>query len=301
MNNLFKISLLAITSVIFLAFSQKKIAKTDEPIEVKSSLLWKIEGNGLKKPSYLFGTMHMIQKNYFYFPSGLEKIIKKSDLAVMEVSMDEMSDQAKTMEYLVLKEGTLMDFFNTLQQDSIYAWAKKKLNLDKALFDATFSKFKPFVIVQTAVQLNFTGKTESYEVKINELASKYKVNVVGLETIAEQIKFIDDMPKEKQALMVIEGITNEEKTLAVLDKMQVLYTRQHLDSLYLMTKEEGGTFAIEENTLLINRNKNWIKQIEKHIQSGQTFIAVGAAHLPAETGLIELLRKKGYIVTPVKI
>ncbi|MES2589161.1 MAG: TraB/GumN family protein [Bacteroidota bacterium] len=303
MRSLIKFCFLALISFVFLALSSKKEVKVKSSggEEVKTSLLWKIEGNGLSKPSYLFGTMHLIQKEYFYFPSSLEKIIKKSDLVVMELSMEEMNNQTEAMKYLVLKEGKMMDYFDEKQQDSIYTWAKKKLFIDKTMFDATFSQFKPFVLVQTAIQMSFIGKTESYEMTINDLAVKHKIKTLGLEKMAEQMKIFDDLTREQQASMVMEGIRDEEKTIAEMNKMQGIYKRQKLDSLYIISQEMGDVFAEIENEILINRNKRWIEPIEKYIKSGQTFIAVGAAHLPSEFGVIELLRKKGYTVSPVKI
>jgi uncharacterized protein YbaP (TraB family) len=302
MKNLIQFTFIAFVSFVFLALSSKK--EKDEAFgssdDVKTSLLWKIEGNELKKPSYLFGTMHMIQKDFFYFPSSLEKIIKKSELIIMELDFNEMNNQAKAMEFMTLKEGTLMDFFDEKQKDTVYAWVKKKMFLNKDAFDANFSKFKPFVLIQTAIQLNFMGKTESYEITINQLAEKFKIKTLGLETMADQMKVFDDLSREDQANMVLEGIRNEEKSMKDLMNMQRIYKTQNLDSLMIIVNSDGGVFAEQETKFLTDRNKKWIPKIEENIKKGQVFIAVGAAHLPGENGVIELLRTKGYTLTPLK-
>ncbi|MFM7726279.1 MAG: TraB/GumN family protein, partial [Flavobacteriales bacterium] len=49
----------------------------------ESSLLWKLEGPGIKKGCYLFGTMHLIEKERFYFPEKLRKLAEKADVIVM--------------------------------------------------------------------------------------------------------------------------------------------------------------------------------------------------------------------------
>ncbi len=306
MKSFIKFIFFATISFVFLllstAFSSKKVANVKQGVEkeIKTSLLWRIEGNGLSKPSYLFGTMHLIQKEFYYFPSSIEKIIKKSDLIVLELSLEEMNNQTEAMKYLVLKEGKMMDYFDEKQRDSIYTWAKTKLFLDKQLFDATFSTFKPFVLVQTAIQISFMGKTESYEMNINDLAVKHKIKVLGLEKMADQMKIFDDMTREQQAIMVMEGIRDEDKTISEMNIMQGIYKRQQLDSLLIVSKTVGGVFDEIEQEILVKRNQNWIDPIEKFIKVGQTFIAVGAAHLPGQVGVIELLRKKGYTVSPVK-
>lgn len=302
MGSFIKFLGIAFVSFVFLALSSKKekqiLVNLEE--EPKSSLLWKIEGNGLKKASYLFGTMHLIQKEYFHFPSSLEKIIKKSDLVMMELDFNEMNNQAKAMEFMTLKEGKLMDFFDEKQQDTVYAWVKKKMMMNKEAFDLTFSNFKPFVLIQTAIQLNFMGKTESYEMTINQLAEKNKIKTLGLETMADQMKVFDDLSREDQANMVLEGIRNEEKSMKDLMNMQRIYKTQNLDSLMIIVNSDGGVFAEQETKFLTERNMKWIPKIEENTKKGQIFIAVGAAHLPGENGVIQLLRNKGYKVTAIK-
>lgn len=273
--------------------------KSNQIATVPPSLLWKIEGNGLKQPSYLFGTMHMIEKQYFYFPESLEKLVKKSDLLVMEIAG--IPDQTEAMKYLVLKEGTFYDFFTPQQMDTILAWTKSNMMMDEKAFKTTFSKFKPFVLVQTATQMQFMGKTESYEMTFQNIANKNKIRLEGLETIADQMKIFDDLTKEQQAEMVMEGIRDQAKSNEMSSQLQQIYRRQQIDSLYNLIHSEGGILAAEQNTFLDNRNKNWIPKIKNYVSQGKTFIAVGAGHLSGENGVIRLLEKEGFTVTPVKL
>lgn len=273
--------------------------KTADVEPAKSSLLWKIEGNGIKNPSYLFGTMHIIEKDYFYFPSSLEKIVNKSSVLVMEIAG--IPDQMEAMQYLLLKEGTFFDYFTPAQKDTILAWAQDKMKMDEKTFTTSFSKFKPFVVLQTATQMQFMGKTESYEMTLQQLATQKKIKMEGLETIADQMKIFDDLTKEQQAEMVMSGIRDEEKSKDQMKTMQQIYSRQNIDSLYSLVHSEGGVLAEEQNAFLDQRNRNWIPKIIQYAAKGKAFIAVGAGHLGGENGVIRLLEKEGYKVTPVKI
>lgn len=297
MKRQFKFILASFVLVLGFAFTFVNLNETQS---TKTSLLWEISGNGLKKPSYLFGTMHLIQKDYFYFPSTLEKIIKKSEVVLTEISLDKLGDQQEALKHIYLKEGKLTDFFTTEQKDTLYAWAKSKLKMEKEAFDASFGKMKPFVIVQTVIQMNFFGKTESYEMKIKEVAEKSKIPFLGFESVAEQVAFFDNLSPEKQAGMVMENIRDEAKNVAIMIKMQGMYKRQQVDSLYFMVKNDGGTISNDEAIFLVNRNKAWIPTIESTIKDKKTFIAVGAGHLSGENGVIELLRKAGYTVNPIQ-
>jgi uncharacterized protein YbaP (TraB family) len=271
---------------------------TPADVAPASSLLWKIEAPGVKHPSYLFGTMHLIQKDYFYFPESLKKIIKRSSVVVLE--LPGIPNQLEAMKYLVLEEGTFFDYFTPQQTDTILQWAQQKMGMSETLFRSAFSMFKPFVVIQTATQLQFMGQTESYELTMQSIAQENKVPIEGLETIADQMKIFDDLTKEQQAEMVLSSIRNEAETKAQTDQMQAIYKRQRIDSLYALIHEEGGVLADEQNAFLDQRNENWVPKIQAHVAKGKAFIAVGAGHLGGEKGLIRLLEKAGYKITPVE-
>jgi uncharacterized protein YbaP (TraB family) len=265
----------------------------------ESSLLWKIEGPGIQKGSYLFGTMHLIEKQYFIFPDKLEKIVKKTDKLVMELAG--LPNQMEALKYVTLTEGTFADFFTKEQMDSILVWAKTELNMSEEAFTKTMSKMKPFVVVQMATQIHFMGKTESYEVSFEKIARENDIAIAGFETIAEQMGIFDKMTKEQQTEMVMETIRDPKKGIEVTQKMQKLYQGQNVDSLYLMIQEEGGTMTEDQATILDDRNERWIPMIEEMAKKEKLFIAVGAGHLGGPKGVIRLLEQKGYILTPVKI
>jgi uncharacterized protein YbaP (TraB family) len=265
----------------------------------ESSLLWKIEGPGIQKGSYLFGTMHLIEKQYFIFPDKLEKIVKKTDKLVMELAG--LPNQLEAMKYVTLTEGTFADFFSKEQMDSILVWAKAELNMSEEAFTKTMSKMKPFVVVQMATQIHFMGKTESYEMSFEKIARENDIAIAGFETIAEQMGIFDKMTNEQQTEMVMETIRDPKKGIEVTQKMQKLYQGQNVDSLYLMIQEEGGTMTEDQATILDDRNERWIPMIEEMAKKEKLFIAVGAGHLGGPKGVIRLLEQKGYILTPVKI
>ena len=296
MKTWIRLSLLFFLGALAYGFCMEEKTVQQEP---KTSLLWKIEGNGLRQPSYLFGTMHMIQKDYFYFPASLEKLIKKSDVIVTEIALDKMSDQSEALKHIYLKEGQLLDFFTPEQQDTLLRWAESKLMMKKDAFLAAFGRMKPFVILQTMIQLNFFGKTESYEMKIKEIADKNDIPFMGFESVEEQISFFDGLSKAEQAEMVLEGIRDEKKNIDLLLNMQSVYKRQQLDSLYYLMDDEGGVISDRQNTFVDERNIRWISQIKDIIHSKKAFIAVGAGHLAGDQGVIELLRKEGYTLTPI--
>lgn len=273
-------------------------AQTPYPME-ESSLLWKIEGKGLKQESYLFGTMHLIEKDKFYFPKKLEKTLTKCERLVME--LPGLPNQLEALKYVQLEEGTFFDFFTKEQTDSILLWAKEQFGFSEESFRKSFEGMKPFTIVQLATQMHFMGKTESYEMTFEELARANKMKIDGLETIGDQMKIFDDLSSDQQTELVMESVRNPTEGIEVTKMLTEIYLSQQIDSMYMMILDEGGVLAEEQNNFLDNRNKAWIPKIEAFIEEKKSFIAVGAGHLGGPRGVIRLLEEKGYTVTPIKL
>lgn len=294
-QSFFKTYIFAISIV---CFSFIKADTSPIPL-IKSSLLWKIESQNSKNESYIFGTMHLIEKENFFFPAKLKKIVSNSDLLLME--LPEIPSQTDVLKAVTLKDGSFFDFFNDKQIDTLIQWAEKELKMNQQTFRGVFYKMKPFVVLQMATQLQFTGKTESYEEKLISISKNEKIETSGLETIEQQINFFDELSKKEQAEMVMESIRNQNKSNELLKKMQKVYIEQNIDSLYLLFQEDTGIFSTKQINFLDNRNIEWIPKIKEVIKAKKCFIAVGAGHLGGPNGLIRLLQKEGYTLTPIEL
>lgn len=265
----------------------------------KSSLLWKIEGPNVLKESYLFGSMHLIEKDYFIFPPKLEKIVSKTDLLIMELKG--LPTPEESLNLITLKHGSFFDFFSKDETDSVLNWAKSELKMNEQSFRATFYKMKPFMVVQLATQLQFSGKTESYELNFQRIASKNKIEQIGLETFTEQMSLFDNLSKNDQAELVMESIRDSKKSIHLISKMQQIYYRQNVDSLLLLIQNESGILSTKQSDFVDNRNSNWIPKIMNNLSKNKCFIAVGAGHLGGENGVIRKLQKEGFTLTPIEL
>lgn len=288
---------IAVFSIILMTtlFSCKLFSKEVAP---ESSMLWKIERDDLKHPTFMLGTMHLINKEYFYFPEKLEKLILSSGQLIME--MDGLPDQAQAMELMMLPDSTKMsDFFTPEEMQLIYRFALEEMKMNQAMFDLTFGKMKPFLILQLITQKQFEGETESFELTLMDLAKKHKIKTLGLETIQQQIGFFDEIPPKEFGQIITSYFENSDSLKQQTIIMQQIYRGGNLDSLAQFMVDSSPELMEFEDILLTNRNKAWIPLILKYIFEKPSFIAVGAAHLAGENGVIELLRQQGFTVTPV--
>jgi hypothetical protein len=288
-----------ILAICLVCFAHQLSAQVSEYPLKKSSLLWKIEGPELLAPSYIFGTMHMIESEYFFFPEKLEKLMLNTEELVMEI--DGLPSREESMDLLKLKEGSFFDYFTKEQSDSLFQWASANLKMKETLFRKTMDSMKPFVFVQLATQWKFIGNMESYERTFESLASTNNIPVSGLETAADQMAIFDHLTKEQQTEMVMESIRNPEKIMEQTREMEQLYVDQNIDSMYMMIMKHESVIVDEKTAFLDDRNTRWIPIIINRIKSHPTFIAVGAGHLGGPSGVVRLLQREGYTLTPIRI
>lgn len=281
-----------------LTFAQQKVTEISNT-DHGNALLWKISGPRLKKNSYLFGTAHLIEKENFLFTKKLHRKIKQSRSLMMELKG--IPDPQKVLDLIMLEKGEFFDFFNQAQIDSIYTWADENFQMNETMFKMSFTKMKPFAVMQLATEVYFQGKTESYEITFEKIAKENQISTIGLETIEEQMSLFDNLSDIQQSEMLMAAIRNQEEDIEDAKKMQKLYTNQNLNALYKMITSSGGIISEEQNKFLDNRNKNWIPKIIHEISKHKTFIAVGAGHLDGQQGVIQLLINKGYTLTPIQL
>lgn len=271
----------------------------DIRVDHGNALLWKISGNGLNEASFLFGTMHLIEKKNFLFTNKLERKFKRSQSLIME--LNGMPDPQRSLQLIMLEKGEFFDFFTKEQTDSIITWAYDNFKIDEPMFKLSFTKMKPFVVTQMATQLYFQGKTESYEMTFEKMARELDIKISGLETVEEQMGLFDKLSKEQQAEMLMEAIRKHDENLQLTKQMQTIYSEQNLHQLYDLITSSDGVISDEQNKFLDQRNVNWIPKIASEISKNKTFIAVGAGHLDGQNGVIQLLINQGFTLTPIQL
>jgi uncharacterized protein YbaP (TraB family) len=264
----------------------------------KNALLWEVKSKDGKNVSYLYGTMHLMDADLFYFPKKLEKLILKSEVLCMEIASinPNLSPDA-----LFMKDKTLTDIFSQSQLDSIYTWANKALLMNKEQFLGNFNSAKPFMLMQFIMQASLPTDTKSYEREFEAIAGEKNLQMKGLETVDEQLSLFDGFSTVEQVEMVMSSLRDEAQSKESFAKMQQLYLSQNLDELYDFMKKESDSPIASSRAFLEDRNQRWIPKMTELMQDKSVFFAVGAAHLAGPEGVIELLIKKGYTLTPIKL
>ena len=263
-----------------------------------NSLLWQISGNGLQKPSYLFGTFHLMCKDDVQFSDQLKTAVANSATVYMELDMDDPALMLSGMMMMTMKGGKkLTDFYSKEEYKKIEIFFKDSLNAPLSFLQT----MKPFMLVALLYPKMMPCKTVSgVEEELMKLAKAQKKEIKGLETMELQAAVFDSIPYEEQAKELLKSIDSMELNRKNFDTMMRVYKSQRLSAIEaLFNKSELGMHN-HEDILLTKRNLNWVEQFGDIAKKENVFIAVGTGHLVGDNGLISLLRKKGYKVLPLQ-
>lgn len=278
----------------------------DTILPTNQSLLWRISGNGLKQPSYLFGTIHLIPKSDLNFSPGVVNALNRSKKIVFEIDIKEMTSlrtQFSLMNKAFMKGGKTL---KSLLSEDDYALVKQKME-EKGLPSSMFERLKPLFLStmlsngenENPLSNSENTKMTSVEMELWKIAKKQGLKSAGLETADFQMAVFDSIPYEDQAKMLVESLKNNQGAENELAEMIALYKTEDINAMQkiIAETESMGPF---EDLLLGQRNQNWIPKMAGIMVSQTTFFAVGAGHLGGMNGVIALLRKNGYSVEAVK-
>lgn len=292
MKKFLTLSLISLLSLV--AFSQ---TSTDN-----KTLLWKISGNGLEKPSYLFGTIHMIcNDGGIEISDSLKSAIRSADQVYLELDMDNMFELMSVVTKMKMNgDTTLADLLSPEE----YRKVKDFFNTHNGLIPfAMLETYKPLLTASTLMQSTMEcDNSISMEQLIMKDAKAKGKPVKGLETMAFQMSIFDSIPYNLQAKQLVQFVEDYDKKNdgKEFEELTHAYMTQDLEKLEkLTTKESEGMEAFTE-ILLYKRNETWVKKLSETFPKGSYVVAVGAGHLPGERGVINLLKKAGYTVEPIK-
>jgi uncharacterized protein YbaP (TraB family) len=297
MKKSFWLTLFAAISFAIGSFAQKTSSNTDT-----NTLLWRVSGKNLTKPSYIFGTMHMICANDIELSDSLKNAIAHSDNVYLELDMDDMWQMMSAMMHMNMKgDTTLSDLLSPDDYKKVKSYFQKHSSL---IPFSLMEKYKPLLVESMMMeQSSPCDNMIVVEQLVMEEAKKNDKEIKGLETFDYQLGIFDKIPYKLQAQQLVKmvddadsGKTDDEEEMKVLTDA---YRKQELSKMDELTKDDPsiGQFT---DLLLYDRNANWAKKLQELMPGNSLVVAVGAGHLPGKKGVLNLLREAGYTVEPVK-
>lgn len=265
--------------------------------KLEKSLLWKISGNGLNAPSYLYGTVHVSCE--VNLDERVQRAMDDTQQLYLELDMDDAGLQMKMAQAMMMKDGTtLRKILPKHIQEQLDTLLKERTGLGLDMVNVMQPQAISMLLLPSFLNCE---KPDAVENALMKISQEQGEEIFGLETVETQIAALNAKSIQEQADMLVEALSDGlEKMKTEIQKMNAFYAAQDIEGLYKFTTEhesmQGDEYAFK---MLEERNRNWIPVIAKTAQEKPTFFGVGAAHLGGEIGVIQLLRKAGYKVEAV--
>ncbi len=275
-----------------------------------NGLLWKIEKPGAE-PSWLFGTMHLTDPRVVELTAPAQAAFDSADTVVIEAT--DAIDKKKVAVALA-KRPDLTMFTDGTTLTSLLDDDQKKLvtqELEKhGIPLAAVNLMKPWVIASAvALPACEMARKQSgaafLDARLALDAESAGKTLGGLETVLSQLEAMNSLPIKFHVDGLVDTLALGDSLDDMVETMIVLYKQGETGMIWPLLRAvsrdsgvEDDGYAAFEQTMVTTRNHGMAEKAKAFLDDGNAFIAVGALHLPGEEGLIELLRKAGYTVTP---
>jgi uncharacterized protein YbaP (TraB family) len=281
--------------LIFNFFSSILITQCFAQIPTEKTLLWQISNNTTTKPSYLYGTIHLICPDKIAIDTVIKKAFNNSTQLFLEIDLDDPQMMAKAMKGMMMPDSiSLEKLVGKTNYDSMNIIFKSKAGIPLNVM----GKAKPMLLMSAIFPALLQCNPDGFEKHFQAMAKERHMPLNGLETIDYQMRVFDTIPYSVQADMLKSLLFNLDSTKKGFDEMLTVYLSKDVNGMQQLTVKDKD-FGKYDALMLKNRNNNWIPVIAKEMAKEPTFFAVGAAHLGGINGVINLLRQNGFKVEPV--
>ncbi len=263
------------------------------------SLLYEVSGKELTQPSYLYGTFHLVCPADLKVTDATQKALTHSKQVYLEIDFDDPALQMNMMKAMLLGDGKSL---KSLMKADDYAILDNYLQKHVGADLTKMGMLKPVALLSVMFVSMLKCQPSSYDMTFAQMAGKDGKEVLGLETVDDQMAALDKVPLEDQLKELVEMARKPDEAEKELTTIIAAYKAQDLPQLMKLMNEskfDSDTKRFEEE-LLVKRNNNWIPVIEKAAHAKPTFFAFGAGHLGGPSGVVTLLRQKGYTVKPLQ-
>jgi uncharacterized protein YbaP (TraB family) len=285
--------ILSVFCIIFFLISSAYAEKT---------FLWKVQSK--TTTVYILGSIHFMKKEMYPLNKKIEDAFDKSQILAVEANVNDVSK----IDIQKLLETAFYTGNDTLENHV----SKETYELVKREFEGlgfpilVINKQKPWILALTLTSLELakSGYDPEYGIDIHFLSeASGRKEIKELESIDYQINLLSgfsDMDQEAFLLYTLKDLNSLDTEVDQLIRTWKTGDAKGMESLLIKSLHEDQKLTLVYGKLLYERNRNMVSKIEGFLKTAETyFVIVGAGHLVGDKGIIEMLRKKGYLVEQI--
>ena len=265
----------------------------------ETALYWSISRDG-EPVGYLLGTIHSEDPRVLDFPSDFIAQLTSNQVFAMDM-VPNLPTLARLTDYMHYQDGTRL---------ADVVGAERFARLVKALegYSTPPGWIDGMKVWAAVLTLSVPPPDSGFfmDLSLSLRAAGAGLRVIGLETLDEQLAFLEEMPLAQQLELLDHALEEHGRVDAVHRQLVDSYLEGDLSKLEALSFEQMEDLAPEARDYFLSegidaRNTRMLETVRPELEKGGVFIAVGALHLPGETGLVRLLRSIGYELEPLPI
>jgi len=264
-----------------------------------ASPVWAIRGT--HGTVYLAGSVHLLPAEEAVLPPGFERAYAASTRLVMELDLGRVEPAAAgewLLEHGALPAGTTLRGLLGEQRYARVSAAASELGVPRELLDGQ----APWVVGLELAELEYVhlgyDPQQGVEEQLVRRAQTDGKQTAGLETLDEELGGLAALPRADQVHLLDQTLSDLQESPTELREVLGAWRRGDATRLAQLLYDEYRTFPALYRLLVTARNQHWLPEIERLANdSGNSLVVVGALHLVGDGGLLELLRKDGYVAT----
>jgi len=267
----------------------------------QNSILWEISGDGLTKPSYLMGTLKFIGEKEFYMPKEVEEKMRQCKYFAIEDQVDHKAQMELNKALHYPKGKSLATDLSPEEYAKVLAFFEKEFHISKTKFEKDFGKMIPLALSINMTRMALGENVKYYDIELLMLAKHNRLKTYSLEPIQREAEAIHAFPLDEQEKALLESVDNFEAQKSEYIALEAAFVAGDIEKVFSFTlhpTEDNQHFV---NEFYIARNMEWLPKLDKMIKDQPSFLAIGITHLEGEQGLLNLLKGRGYTLTPVPL
>ena len=290
------------------------VSAAAEPAHPLKPMLWKIEGKDLKKPSYLFGTIHLGSGPLATLHPAAEKAFQDCDVLYTEIPSDQKTQLAVTQQMVRKDNKTLVQSIGEKLKNQVEAELKE---INPVLDITPFQPLKTWVMAVSLpmIKVQLAGE-EAMDATLWKRAEQAEKKTDSIETAQSQLGVFDQFNEEEQIILLSETVRLMKKDRdEKKDSIQTLIDAYVSGEVEAIKKEmdkglaEMATGEHKElgqrfyQKLLTDRDRTMAETIGEKLAAAPSechFFAAGAGHFAGDTSIRSHLEKAGYKITRVE-
>lgn len=249
---------------------------------------------------YLFGTVHLLKPETQWRSEALDSAFEAADTIYFEANVQSPQATQEVLrvigEYGVYQgEGSLSAVLDDDEEQDV-AEAAQALGVPFSALEQSRPWWAGVQLAQLQMIRQGYAPDSGVETVLHRAAEADGKQVGYFETVTEQLLFFGELPEEEQVDFLVSGVEQMEEDPYLLDRIVEDWAEGDLAELTMaMADPEALGSEVLYERLIVQRNRNWVPQIEALLEApGVKFVAVGAAHLAGEDSVIAILRSNGH-------